>query len=131
MNAWIKSSWCTIALFRMASARKHFSNCTDVVGDQLFVWSFICISPRTLILASNLSRPPYGFSFALKTHFTGITSSAGSAFLFISKVSLSKRPVISYHIAVPHFSLMNEYSIERYVRASGQWDIKNIACRVI
>ena len=119
INAWMKSSWCTIALFCIASARKYFSNCTDAVSDQLFVWSFIYISSCTHILAFKLSRPPYGFSFVLKAHFTGITSLVGSAFSFISKVSLSTSPVISCCIAVPHFSLMNVL------------DFRNLLCLIL
>ena len=92
----------------MASARKHLSKHTDAVGDQLFTASFICMSPRTHILAFSLSRPPYAFNFVLKAHFTGMTSSAGSAFSVVSKVSLSNKPVTSFRMAVPHFSLCVE-----------------------
>ena len=93
-----------VALFWIASARKHFSRRTDAVGDQLFMRSFICISPLIHILAFSLSSPPYEFNLALKAHFTGITSSAGRALSLVSNASLSNSPKISFLIDTPHFS---------------------------
>ena len=103
MKACMKSNWYIVARFCIASARKHFSRRTEVVGDQLCMISLICMSPLTHILALSLSEPPYELSLALKAHFTGIISSAGRA---LSDVSFSNRPNISFLIASPHFSLM-------------------------
>ena len=87
---------------------KHFNNLVDAVGDQDMKSSLICISPLRHTLAFNLSRPPYMFSFVLHANFAGMISSAGSGFSFKTKVSLSKRPVISDFMASPHLSLVDE-----------------------
>ena len=105
MKACMKSRWCIIAPFWIQSARKHLSNCTDAVDDQLFIRSFICISPLTYILALSLSRPPYEFNLALKAYLAGMTSSAGKALSIVSEVSLSNSPKISFLMESPHFLL--------------------------
>ena len=56
------------------------------------------------ILAFSLSSPSYEFNLALKANFTGITSSTGRALSFVSNVSLSNSPKISFLMDIPHFS---------------------------
>ena len=99
MSDWIKacmkSNVYIWVLFLIVSAMTHLSYLDEAVGNRGFD------SSLKHTLAFSLSNPLWLFYCAFKASLTGIISSDGSV---TSKVPLSKRPFISFLIALPHFS---------------------------